>query len=99
MANGTTPAVPGEVGRRLLPVIIDEVAREDPDRAWASLPIDDYDLEQGFEDVTYAQFANGINKLAHCITQALGPPPEKGGKGTNSRPSSTWACPTSGTTC
>ncbi|KAK8128911.1 acetyl-CoA synthetase-like protein [Apiospora sp. TS-2023a] len=75
MASGTTPSVPGEVGRRLLPVIIDEVARQDPDRAWASLPIDDYDLEQGFEDVTYAQFANGINKLAHCITQALGPPP------------------------
>ncbi|KAK8033766.1 acetyl-CoA synthetase-like protein [Apiospora marii] len=76
MASGTTPSVPGEVGRRLLPVIIDEVARQDPDRAWASLPVDDYDLEQGFEDVSYAAFANGINKLAHCITKALGPPPE-----------------------
>ncbi|KAK8081034.1 acetyl-CoA synthetase-like protein [Apiospora hydei] len=76
MANGPTPTVPGEVGRRLLPVIIDEVAREDPDRAWASLPVDDYDLEQGFEDVSYAAFANGINKLAHCITKALGPPPD-----------------------
>lgn len=81
MASGTTPTVPGEVGRRLLPVIIDEVARQDPGRAWASLPVDDYDLEQGFEDVTYAQFANGINKLAHCITEALGPPPpEEEGK-------------------
>lgn len=75
MASGTTPSVPGEVGRRLLPVIIDEVARQDPERAWASLPVDDYDLEQGFEDVSYAAFANGINKLAHCITRALGPPP------------------------
>ncbi|KAK8119834.1 thioester reductase domain-containing protein [Apiospora kogelbergensis] len=79
MANGTQPSVPGEVGRRLLPVIIDEVARQDPDRAWASLPIDDYDLEQGFEDISYAAFANGINKLAHCITKALGAAPTDGG--------------------
>lgn len=79
MANGTQPSVPGEVGRRLLPVIIDEVARQDPDRAWASLPIDDYDLEQGFEDISYAAFANGINKLAHCITKALGAAPPDGG--------------------
>lgn len=62
----------GEVGKRLLPVIIDDVARDYPDRAWASLPIDDYDLSQGFEDITYAAFANGINKLAHCITAAFG---------------------------
>jgi acyl-CoA synthetase (AMP-forming)/AMP-acid ligase II len=62
----------GEIGKRLLPVIIDEVARDDPDRAWASLPIDDYDLSQGFEDITYAAFANGINKLAHCIAAAFG---------------------------
>ncbi|KAI1851249.1 hypothetical protein JX266_003324 [Neoarthrinium moseri] len=62
----------GDVGRRLLPVIIDEVARDDPHKAWASLPIDDYDLSQGFEDITYAAFANGINKLAHFIVKAFG---------------------------
>ncbi|KAK6853907.1 hypothetical protein PG995_010719 [Apiospora arundinis] len=84
MENGTNPTVPGEVGRRLLPVIIDEIARQDPGRAWASLPVDDYDLEQGFEDVSYAAFANGINKLAHCITKALGPlpPPPADGQAT-----------------
>lgn len=60
------------IGKRLLPVIIDEAAAEDPDRAWASLPIDDYDLERGFEDVSFAAFANAINKVAHCIESALG---------------------------
>ncbi|KAI0130546.1 hypothetical protein BJ170DRAFT_317857 [Xylariales sp. AK1849] len=63
----------GRIGKRLLPVIIDEVAHKEPSRVWASLPIDDYDLSQGFEDITYAVFANGINKLAHCIVAAFGP--------------------------
>ncbi|KAH8205428.1 hypothetical protein TruAng_000334 [Truncatella angustata] len=62
----------GEIGKRLLPCIIDEVAQSEPSRAWASLPVDDYDLSQGFEDITYAAFANGINKLAHCIVSAFG---------------------------
>jgi acyl-CoA synthetase (AMP-forming)/AMP-acid ligase II len=62
----------GEIGKRLFPVIIDEVARNDPDRAWASLPIDDYDLSQGFEDISYAAFANGINMLSHHIVAAFG---------------------------
>lgn len=65
-------AAGGEVGKRLLPSIIDELARDEPNRAWASLPIDDYDLSQGFEDITYAAFANGINKLAHCIVKSFG---------------------------
>lgn len=60
------------IGKRLLPVIIDEAAASEPDRAWASLPIDDYDLERGFEDVSYAAFANAINKVAHCIDAAFG---------------------------
>ena len=50
------------IGKRLLPVIIDEAAAGEPDRAWASLPIDDYDLERGFEDVSYAAFANADRK-------------------------------------
>ncbi|KAI0174067.1 hypothetical protein BJ166DRAFT_136181 [Pestalotiopsis sp. NC0098] len=68
MSNSTS----GEIGQRLLPVIIDQVARDEPNRPWASLPVDDYDLSQGFEDITYAAFANAINKLAHFIEKAFG---------------------------
>ncbi|KAF3015839.1 hypothetical protein G7054_g6817 [Neopestalotiopsis clavispora] len=62
----------GKIGQRLLPVIIDEVAQNDPNRTWACLPVDDYDLSQGFEDVTYAAFANAINKLAYFIEKTFG---------------------------
>lgn len=63
---------PLDVGRRLLPAVIDQLARDEPDRAWASLPRDDYDLTQGFEDISYARFANAINKLAWFIEGQVG---------------------------
>lgn len=60
------------IGRRLLPVIIDQRARDEPDRPWCSLPRDDYDLEKGFEDISYGTFANAINQLAWFIESAIG---------------------------
>jgi hypothetical protein len=61
-----------DYGRRLLPVLIDEIARDDPDRACFSLPRTDSDLSQGYEDVTYATFANAINQLAWLIERTFG---------------------------
>ena len=63
---------PPDCGKRLLPVVIDEYARNEPDRAWASIPYDDWDLTQGYEDVTYEAFANAINKLAWLIERRVG---------------------------
>jgi long-subunit acyl-CoA synthetase (AMP-forming) len=59
-------------GRRLLPAVIDERAQDTPEMVWASLPLDDRDLSRGYTDVTYASFANAINKLAHFIVSAIG---------------------------
>jgi acyl-CoA synthetase (AMP-forming)/AMP-acid ligase II len=62
-------------GERLLPVVIDEAARDTPSRAWASVPVDDADLSKGFEDITYEAFANAINKLAWFIQSSMGGQP------------------------
>lgn len=67
-----TPISPGECGKRLLPVIIDQLAQEDPDRPWGSIPRDDYDLSQGYADISYAAFANAINKLAWMVEKSIG---------------------------
>lgn len=68
----SAPSPNSKCGRRLLPVAIDEIALNDPHRAWASLPLDDWDLSQGFEDVNYATLASAINKLAHFIVDHVG---------------------------
>lgn len=62
----------GHCGKRLLPVIIDQLAHEDPDRPWGSIPRDDYDLSQGYADISYAAFANAINKLAWMVEKSIG---------------------------
>ncbi|CAJ2500899.1 Uu.00g037520.m01.CDS01 [Anthostomella pinea] len=59
-------------GQRLLPVVIDELARDEPQRPWASLPLDDNDLTQGYEDISYAAFANAINKLSWLVEATIG---------------------------
>ncbi|KAF3767061.1 acetyl-CoA synthetase-like protein [Cryphonectria parasitica EP155] len=63
---------PADCGRRLLPAYIDQRAREEPNSPWCSLPIDDYDLSKGFEDISIGRFANAINKLAWFIDSTIG---------------------------
>lgn len=65
------PEPPVDCGRRLLPAVIDQLARDEPDRPWCSLPRDDYDLSQGFEDISYSRLANAINKLAWFIEEHI----------------------------
>lgn len=64
--------VPLDCGRRLLPVVIDQLARDDPERPWASFPIDDWNLSAGYEDISYRRLAGAINKLAHFIADHVG---------------------------
>lgn len=60
-----------EPGRRLLPVVIDEIASSDPDRAWASIPISST-LSDGYRDVSYSSFANAINRAAWLLESTFG---------------------------
>ncbi len=59
-------------GKRLIPVLIDEAARDTPQRVYASIPRSSKDLSEGFEDITYARFANAINRAAAWLDAALG---------------------------
>lgn len=64
--------VPPDCGRRLQPAVIDARARDQPDKPWASLPLDDYDLSKGFEDISYATLASAIDKMAWFIERNIG---------------------------
>ncbi|KAI2626305.1 hypothetical protein GGS21DRAFT_267340 [Xylaria nigripes] len=57
---------------RLMPVVIDQNARDEPDRPWASVPYDDNDLSRGYEDISFSSLANAINKLAWILDSTLG---------------------------
>ncbi len=61
------------IGKRLLPVLIDQYALEEPQRSWASIPKDDDDISKGFQEVTYRQFAKAINKASWWLEAQLGP--------------------------
>lgn len=68
-----SPTTTPKYGQRLLHVTIDEIAEVTPDRVFASLPCNDDDLSEGYEDITYAVYANAIDKLAWHIESCLGP--------------------------
>ncbi len=59
----------GERGNRLLASVIDSYAINDPERIWASAPLDDDDLTKGFRDITYKDFANAINHASWWLLE------------------------------
>ncbi|KAJ5578055.1 thioester reductase domain-containing protein [Penicillium hispanicum] len=65
---------PPNCGRRLLPAVLDEVAAEDPQRIFVSVPQVANDLAEGFEDITYGRFAQAVNKCAWWLREHVGPP-------------------------
>ena len=60
-----------DYGRRLLPVLIDEISRDDPGRIYVSIPRTSMP-EDGFKDVTYRSLANAINRAAWWLEKNLG---------------------------
>ncbi|KAI9812571.1 MAG: hypothetical protein M1827_004560 [Pycnora praestabilis] len=61
-----------EYGKRLLPTLIDQYAKEPIPRTYASVPKSDDDLSLGFVDISYEQFANAINRAAWWLEGNLG---------------------------
>ncbi|TAQ90978.1 hypothetical protein B7494_g699 [Chlorociboria aeruginascens] len=57
---------------QLIPHVIDEIARTEPDATWLEFPKVTGTYESGFEAITFAQFANAINGIAHLLEKALG---------------------------
>ena len=58
--------------RRLLPIAIDEIARQEPETLYAEYPASLTSYGEGFTPVTYAQFANAINGAAWLLEHELG---------------------------
>ncbi|CAG7922423.1 unnamed protein product [Penicillium olsonii] len=58
---GSTSAVP-DYGRRLLPVVVDEAARDEPERVLFYTPRDNQP-SQGYQFVTARTFANSVNRV------------------------------------
>lgn len=58
-----------DTGRRLLANVIDSHATNNPTRVWASVPVNDEDLTQGFRDITYKEFADAINLASWWLAQ------------------------------
>ncbi|KAK5943746.1 hypothetical protein PMZ80_004755 [Knufia obscura] len=56
----------------LLPHLLDRVAQEQPQKAWAVRPKVSSDPSQGFEEITYAAAANAVNRAAWFFEEALG---------------------------
>lgn len=56
----------------LLPTIIDRLAQSNPDNIWAEYPSSSTTLEDGFQQVTYAQFARAVDSTAQHIQDVLG---------------------------
>ncbi|KAH9906522.1 hypothetical protein F4778DRAFT_801801 [Xylariomycetidae sp. FL2044] len=67
----------GQFGHRLLPHVIDERARREPERECFSIPRSS-DPKDGWKAVTFKEYANAINNAAHKIIQRCGPPPRDG---------------------
>ena len=58
-------------GSRLLPQVVDELARSDPQRIYATLPLSS-DLSKGFQDVTMQQVSQAVNKCAYWLEDTIG---------------------------
>lgn len=63
--------VPAAYGARLLPQVVDEYARIDPNRVYASILLS-ANVSQGFRDVTMKEMARAVNSMAWWIKDNLG---------------------------
>lgn len=61
-------------GRRLLTQVVDDIAHTDPERECFAIPRSS-DPKDGWKTVTFKQYANAINHVAHQINANCGPPP------------------------
>ncbi len=62
---------PPDYGSRLMPHVVDEIASQTPNLAYASVPLG-ATTTAGFKDVTFSEMASAINYLAAWIERTLG---------------------------
>lgn len=59
-------------GKRLLPQVLDELAKSQPDRLYASTPRLEKDLSQGFREVTNKDIVHCVDVLAYWLESLVG---------------------------
>lgn len=59
-------------GNQLLPVILENRAREDPHGIWAKFPISPNSYSEGFRSVTRQEMMNAVNRVAWILERDLG---------------------------
>ena len=64
-----TPSIGGPVGARLLPVAIDEISQQTPNKIWALLS---REKGNGWDEVNFSTFANAINTMAWFVVENFG---------------------------
>lgn len=60
-----------DYGRRLVVTIVDEMARDEPDRIVYSLPLTS-NVADGFHDITALKLANAVNRTAWWLESKVG---------------------------
>ncbi|KAL8702786.1 MAG: hypothetical protein Q9201_004041 [Fulgogasparrea decipioides] len=58
-------------GRRLLPAVLDQVAKVNPHKVFAAFAVSD-DVSQGFRDVTFDEMAQAVDSMAYSLQSTFG---------------------------
>ncbi|KAI0445857.1 acetyl-CoA synthetase-like protein [Xylaria telfairii] len=61
-----------QYGRRLLPLVLRELAQTNPDRLYAAIPRKS-SVEDGFVDITVGDLSRCVDLMAHWLSDRLGP--------------------------
>ncbi|KAI1078021.1 nonribosomal peptide synthetase [Whalleya microplaca] len=72
--NGDTKGPGPNFGRRLVPHVIDEIANSDPQREAFSIPRSHDDPKEGWRAISFKEYANAVNRVAHRIIETCGKP-------------------------
>ena len=71
MAANQTTTPPLEYGHRLIPSLVDEYAKADPDYVFAKTP-KTTNFADGLQDITIKTFARAVNEIAWRCESVLG---------------------------
>lgn len=58
---------------RLLPQVVRDIARAQPEKIWGSLPLDRQSAKLGYENITYRRFAYAVDRAAVWLKENLEP--------------------------
>jgi acyl-CoA synthetase (AMP-forming)/AMP-acid ligase II len=58
-------------GKRLMPTVVDEIAKQTPGLTYASVPLTT-NISNGFKDITFSDIASAANHIAAWTERTLG---------------------------